>query len=241
MKFLSTKILPESSFFSQFDLITISSLPNLLICRNVYSLEHFERRLFDVYNICFPDSLNRAVNKRRAEFLAGRCAASSVLSHLGYKNTRVPVGKHRSPIWPNEIIGSITHTNTSALCAVANTKDRVFLGIDLENWLTDETIRATKRLIIQEREERLLKNSAMNFNEAMTLVFSAKESLFKALYPRVRDYFDFLAVEIVGISVEQRHFELRLCQNLSSDLTIGRCFKGHFKLEAGAILTLITD
>jgi len=241
MKVLSAKMLPESSFFSQSSLITINSLPDLSTCRNVFSLKHFDRRLFNVYNISFPDSLTGAVNKRQAEFLAGRCAASSVLSHLGYKNTFVPIGKHRSPIWPNGIIGSITHTNTTALCSVANAKDRMFLGIDLENWLSDKTIQETKRLIVTQKEERLLRNSGMSFNHAMTLVFSAKESLFKALYPNVGDYFDFLAAEIVGISVEQRRFELRLCKKLSSVLPMGHYFKGHFRLDTDAILTLIAD
>ncbi|WP_457934203.1 4'-phosphopantetheinyl transferase superfamily protein [Pseudoalteromonas sp. SCSIO 43210] len=57
-------------------------------------------------------------------------------------------------------------------------------------------------------------------NIALTLVFSAKESLFKAIYPRVNFYFD--VVEMISICTET--FRLRLKVKLTDELEEGSLF-----------------
>lgn len=68
----------------------------------------------------------------------------------------------------------------------------MYLGIDLEKKLSKECVIEIKSSIISLDEENLILKSKLSFEDAFTLIFSAKESLFKALYPSVRAYFDFL-------------------------------------------------
>ncbi|SUI55146.1 Uncharacterised protein [Serratia marcescens] len=53
------------------------------------------------------------------------------------------------------------------------------------------------------------------FNELLTLTFSAKESLFKALYPQVRCYFDFLDARMVAVDTQRQTFVLALLKTLT--------------------------
>ena len=54
-------------------------------------------------------AIERAVDKRRAEFTRGRACAREALSELGVPPQPIPVGTHRQPVWPLGVVGSITH------------------------------------------------------------------------------------------------------------------------------------
>ena len=81
----------------------------------------------------------------------------------------------------------------------------------------------------------------MSSNVAFTLIFSAKESLFKALYPHVGDYFDFSAAEVVEINGNVGHFTIKLAQQLTSALKEGMTFKGYFDINADDVTTYIVE
>ncbi|WDE13823.1 4'-phosphopantetheinyl transferase family protein [Thalassomonas haliotis] len=224
--------------------ITPSSFP-ALHCDDIilvgvdYRLTDYQQRLFSELAIPFPASLSQAVNKRQGEYLAGRYAAILALAELGINTRNIPTGEHRSPVWPEGVLASITHTSTAAFC-VAASKQRVnYLGIDHENWLKADNVAEIKNSIINEKEEVLLKQSQMSFEQAFTLVFSAKESLFKALYPSVGYYFDFSAAEIIDLNTGNNSFCLRLTETLTPALTVGANFNGQFIFDASAVQTLI--
>ena len=90
----------------------------------------------------------------------------------------------REPLWPDGISGSITHSGTEAMAVVAPYP--ALIGIDSEAILAENEAREIKDGIIDVREERVLSHSGYPFALALTLVFSAKESLFKALFRRCR-------------------------------------------------------
>lgn len=81
--------------------------------------------------------------------------------------------------------------------------------------------------------------SPIGLEKAFTLTFSVKESLFKALFPVVGYYFDFTAAEIIDISLKQRTFDLVLRKALTSKLTSGTLYKGHFKFDSHSVLTVL--
>jgi enterobactin synthetase component D len=228
-------------FFEKKSFITLDDLNHLVLFRCDFNQAYYHPNLFNHANIVFSSTLENSVKKRQAEFFAGRYAAKSALSAFNILNADIPVGPHQSPVWPNGILGSITHTSTSALCAVALMNDVSYLGIDLENWLPLNTVQEIQSSIIQTREETLLRESALEFNKAFTLAFSAKESLFKALYPKLGFYFDFTAAEMTYISISDRTFELTLLQNLSPQLLTGSRFKGHFNVDEKSVLTVIVE
>lgn len=144
-----------------------------------------------------------AVLKRRAEFLAGRLAARQALSHLGIDCRDGPARREDGcPSWPEPAVGSITHGARRALCAVAHRREYRSLGIDVERLLDSSTRPELCRRIRRDDECSLLE-SALPLPEPsqVSLLFSAKESLFKCLYPLVGRYMDFHAARLVELEV----------------------------------------
>ena len=62
-------------------------------------------------------------------FLAGRITAMFALEKIGIKNTSVPIGNNRMPIFPEGCVGSITHTCERAFVAVSK-KEKYFVNRD---------------------------------------------------------------------------------------------------------------
>jgi 4'-phosphopantetheinyl transferase EntD len=121
----------------------------------------------------------RAVSRRRREFQAGRACARAALGALGLPPRPIPVGPDRAPIWPHGFVGSITHTSGLCAAAVARGEDFLGLGIDAE-----QRGRVSGELVAEvctEEERSWL--AAGGDADAPTLVFSAKEALYKALHP----------------------------------------------------------
>ena len=230
-----------ASFISQSSFPSVIQDKSIVLVGSDYIQANYRQDIFITLGIPFPANLDKAVIKRRAEYLAGRIVAIEALNKLGVNVCNIPTGQHRSPVWPQGIIASITHTNSAAFCAAARQQDIKYLGLDHENWLTLAAVRDIKSSIISDGEEQLLKQSAMVFERAFTLVFSAKESLFKALYPEVKAYFDFSAAQIVKLDTAAKTFTLTLTETLTPALTAGAKFQGSFSFDDQAILTLISQ
>ncbi len=139
--------------------------------------------------IPLPPELARAVEKRRADYTAGRYCATRALAALGLPGgTRVGRGADGAPLWPEGIVGSITHTAGFAWAAAARATDVTAVGIDSEQVMSPELRCEVEGEILGPAESALRAGSAaarqaLNHEEYVTLVFSAKESLLKCLYP----------------------------------------------------------
>lgn len=135
-------------------------------------------------------SLHKAVVKRQAEFVAGRKLAQQALKQIGQGYDRpIAIGTHREPIWPAGITGSIAHCDGWAVCTVLKA-EHLSLGIDIEHRLEYQTASEVQAMIGTAQEWALLAQQ-FDLASAVTLLFSAKESLFKALFPQVQIYLDF--------------------------------------------------
>ncbi|MHB9344730.1 enterobactin synthase subunit EntD [Enterobacter vonholyi] len=133
--------------------------------------------------------LANAGRKRKAEHLAGRTAAAHALSAI---NERVipGIGPSGEPLWPEGVSGSITHSGTQAMAVVVSHPDAL-VGIDCEAILPDREAREIQDGIIDAQEAMCLTHSGYPFALALTLTFSAKESLFKAFFPQVKTFMGF--------------------------------------------------
>lgn len=74
---------------------------------------------------------------RLREFASGRAYAKQALAMLGVDNVELPVGPDRLPVWPDGLLGSITHARIDGhrsyvAAAVAKVRSVAALGIDLE-------------------------------------------------------------------------------------------------------------
>jgi enterobactin synthetase component D len=195
--------------------------------------------------IALPASLVRAVPKRQAEFVAGRWCARLAMQQLGLEPVEVAIGKDRAPVWPPLGCGSITHAGPThdqsaiACCALAFASDYRGIGVDIENLLVETTVAETQSLIIDAQERALLLAQDASWPWLMTLVFSAKESLFKALYPSVGRYFDFLDARLVELDLPAQRIGFALKVPLAPQLPAGFRIDGQFVTRGQRLLTLI--
>lgn len=207
-----------------------------------FNQQAYSNDLFDVLNVSRPDSIIASVEKRQSEFLAGRYAAQLALIKLGIVQFDVNIGPQRNPIWPTEIMGSISHTTDRAICTVMRGGDTDYLGIDIENWLSDELAQEIKNSIISSEEEALLLALSLPFAQALTIAFSAKESLYKALYPKVNQFFGFESAKILKIDASSKTFSLALSTDLPGKMyRQGQVFTGSLIINSKSVQTVITS
>jgi len=138
--------------------------------------------------VWLPPEFSRAVAKRRADYIAGRYCGARALALLGLPgNVRIARDENGSPRWPDGIVGSITHTYGFAWAAVARATDVPSIGIDSERIMSADTRAKIERDILGKHEAGLRARGdvaqAFSPEEYVTLVFSAKESLLKCIYP----------------------------------------------------------
>ncbi|CRM41081.1 phosphopantetheinyltransferase component of enterobactin synthase multienzyme complex [Pseudomonas sp. 24 E 1] len=186
-----------------------------------------------------PASIQRSVAKRQAEFLAGRLCARAALQQLDHLDCVPAIGEDRAPVWPAHISGSITHSTGHAAAIVAHTAQWRGLGMDLENVLTLERAERLAGEILTADEMRCM--AALPREQIallVTLTFSAKESLFKALYPIVQKRFYFEHAELLEWS-ESGQLRLRLLTDLSSEWCHGKELVGQFAVSDGQLLSLV--
>ncbi|MBV1787460.1 4'-phosphopantetheinyl transferase superfamily protein [Marinobacterium sp. D7] len=216
------------------------SLPQGLLGALLYSTSFDPTRLADEtfahYDVELPASIQRAVVKRRAEFLAGRLCARAAISHLIGRDETPSLGENRAPVWPSGICGSITHSGRFAAAIVSRSVEWRGLGLDIESLLGEEQSIRLAAEILTPRERRRLALRDVAFG--VTLTFSLKESLFKALYPLTGKYFYFEHAEMLEWSADG-HARLRLLTDLSSEWCSGHELDGLFDLQDGHILSLV--
>lgn len=186
-----------------------------------------------------PASIQRSVAKRQAEFLAGRLCARAALLQLDGTCATPGMGEDRAPIWPAHISGAITHSNGRAGALVALKSEWQGLGIDLEKLLTTERAqRLAKEILTPDELLRMASVPAEQIALLITLTFSVKESLFKALYPLVQKRFYFEHAEVLSWTPEGL-VRLRLLTDLSPEWQQGRELDAQFCLFEGQLLTVV--
>ncbi|MGH8383722.1 4'-phosphopantetheinyl transferase family protein [Pseudomonas sp.] len=182
-------------------------------------------------------NLQRSVAKRQAEYLAGRVCARAALQRLDGREYIPGTHEDRSPIWPTGISGSITHGKGWAAAVVARSSDCQGLGLDQESLLSDERAERLAREILTEAE--LHRMDASQTGLTVTLSFSLKESLFKALYPLVQQRFYFEHAEVLEWSSDGQA-RLRLLTDLSAQWHKGKELEGQFSVQDDQVLSLVS-
>ncbi len=216
---------------SQFDIF-----PDIHVYRVDFNAATFQPE--DLVWLPHHHRLSHAVNKRKAEHLAGRIAANQALKFHGIKDYIPGIGLHREPCWPPGFTGSITHSGNVALATVVtdNPLQRTGIGIDYADIIAPHVAEEIYGGIIDCAEKELISASPFSFNYALTLVFSAKESLFKALFRHVGRYFDFSAASLNEI--DDQHLSLTLNHSLGP-YQKGDTFVAIWKGDAAQLITLI--
>lgn len=183
-----------------------------------YDLDQYHDNHFAHYGLTRPGFLDRAVPKRRAEFLAGRVLAGCALALFGVKNGAVGRGAQGNPLWPLGFRGSISHSHGTV--GVWLGRAQIDLGLDIEAYADPRATRAIRQSVLTKGDLAVL--GAEPDSATCTAVFSAKEALFKALFPRVGRVFGFDHAEVITQHAEG--LTLRLTKPLPPDLVVGQTF-----------------
>ncbi|MES2662630.1 MAG: 4'-phosphopantetheinyl transferase superfamily protein [Pseudomonadota bacterium] len=188
---------------------------------HIFCLEASEKMWQQTLSPQLENFIVKAVPQRQAEFRAGRNAAAELLQKLN-KSTEVLMGLKREPIWPDGVIGSITHCRPQdhiiGKCCVAivlndNALHIKSLGIDLElakplaENLIDKILTPFEQShlkIIQAQERNIV------LGLLCMIIFSMKEAIYKTLFPLLNEYIDFLDLSI----------ELEIDENLHNTLLV---------------------
>jgi 4'-phosphopantetheinyl transferase EntD len=148
----------------------------------------------------FPEeeaAVANAVEKRRREFVTARACAREALARLGLPERAVGTGARGEPIWPAGIVGSITHCAGYRACAVAPASELLTIGVDAEaddplppGLIDDIALPEERRWIERAAAER----PGVNWDR---LLFSIKESIYKAWFPLARSWLGFEDASVV--------------------------------------------
>ncbi len=172
------------------------------------------------------EEVSGAVPKRQNEFAAGRAAARAALAGIGMVPVAIARRTDRAPAWPPGVAGSITHSRSVAL-AVAM-RGGPSPGIDVE---PDEDLPANVLGTILSDAER----AATGNLRLARVVFSAKESFFKAQHPRTGRMIGFDAAQV---ALDDGRFALTVTESLPG-LPAGTRLAGHWAMTGGHILTAL--
>jgi 4'-phosphopantetheinyl transferase EntD len=144
--------------------------------------------------VLFPDeeaSIANAVDKRRREFATARGCARAALARLGIPPAPIVPGLRGAPQWPPGVVGSITHCAGYRASAVARDADIVAIGLDAEpnDKLPDGVLAVVS--CDGERAGLAARAAAVPGVFWDRMLFSAKESVYKAWFPLTHRWLNF--------------------------------------------------
>lgn len=129
----------------------------------------------------------RAVRHRRDEFSTGRLLARRALTAIGQPAAAIPADGARRPVWPAGVVGSISHSSGLCAAAVARRDGMRALGLDIERI---GAVPAEIMDTISHAGEIAAHRDRFGDDLLRTLLFSAREAIYKAYNPLTGSYLD---------------------------------------------------
>jgi len=119
--------------------------------------------------------------QRKLDFMRGRYCAHKSLSKIGQLSA---VGKNAdgSPIWPDKITGSISHSSILSGAIVAKKEDYSSIGLDIE--VIGRIQKSLWPMLFKESEINYISKLPLSEQSIWsTVIFSLKEAYFKMVHP----------------------------------------------------------
>ncbi|KOU08663.1 phosphopantetheinyl transferase [Streptomyces sp. NRRL F-2295] len=199
----------------------------------------------------FPEEealMARSVAKRRNDFATARACARRAMAGLGLPPVAVLHGHRGKPLWPEGIVGSLTHCHGYRAAALAREQDVLSLGIDAEPHAP--LPEGVRELVTLPAERERIGPQAEEGSGALhwdRVLFSAKESVFKTWYPVTGVELDFVEADLTmhqesdpgggGTPGAARGtFTARL---LLTDPALPTTLRGRWRIEDGVIATAV--
>ncbi|MFZ7090928.1 4'-phosphopantetheinyl transferase family protein [Primorskyibacter sp. 2E233] len=138
----------------------------------------------------FPDeaqAIARAIPKRQADFTGGRKAARAALAEMSLDPVPIPVAPTRAPVFPDGVVGSISHDCGLCIALVGYSDLWQSVGIDIA---PDLPLEADLIAEICRPEERTGVDPK-NLPRHARRLFSVKEAVYKAQFMQTGVIFGF--------------------------------------------------
>jgi 4'-phosphopantetheinyl transferase EntD len=189
----------------------------------------------------FPEErahLTRAAEQRRCEFGTARVLARTVLSGMGVAAQSLVPNPDRSPRWPADVVGSITHSHGYCAVAAAHADVVAGIGLDLERAVA---LRDGMELKIATEQERQWLGDCDTQRRPWlaALLFSAKEAFYKCQHPLTRTWLDFQDVEL-SIDLRTESFCISRFSDAVPDPTRLRRVRGAWRHVPDFIVTMVS-
>jgi 4'-phosphopantetheinyl transferase EntD len=161
----------------------------------------------------FPEEValvSRAAVKRRCEFLDARRCAHQAMRRLGVPPVPLLIGNRGEPLWPADLVGSITHCEGYRAAVAAFRTDVRSVGIDAEPNLplprgVLSNVSSAAERTWTDRMSRRGQGTCWD-----RLLFCMKESVYKAWYPLTGRWLGFSEAEIEPVDEETGFFRARI-------------------------------
>ncbi len=182
--------------------------------------------------------LRQAIAKRIGEFAAGRLCAREALAQLGIAGFPLLVGSDRRPQWPENVVGSITHTQGFG-GAVAAPRERIrAIGVDAE------VVGRVKpalwpKICVPQEIDWLGRLPAPEQEQLGALVFSAKEAFYKCQYGLTESWVGFHDVMLDPAACDWRggRFAVLPLKPLQLEQLLPAPWNGSYRFEDGLVVS----
>jgi 4'-phosphopantetheinyl transferase EntD len=184
-------------------------------------------------------SIAQAVDKRRYEFSTARVCARRALAELGLPAVPILPGAGGAPRWPDGVVGSMTHCHGYRAAAVAYATDLRTIGIDAEphDALPEGVLDAVALPQEQERLASLRASSPGTHWDR--LLFSAKESTYKAWFPLAARWLGFEDADMTFDPLGNSFTVRLLVPGPEVDGVELTAVTGHWVVRDGLVITAI--
>jgi len=182
----------------------------------------------------------RCAEKRIQDFAAGRACAHRALRELGIHDFSLLAGQHREPLWPEGIIGSITHTSGYGAAVVARQRDLQSIGLDCEMIdSVDEEL--WSRICTPTEIERLERLPPAEQGRQAALIFAAKEAFYKCQFPLTRAWVGFEEVVIEPLDWPADTGAVRIIpqKTLPLGAAVVACLVSRFQFRGPWVITAV--
>jgi 4'-phosphopantetheinyl transferase EntD len=155
------------------------------------------------------------------------------MAEMGIPEVGIGRGPGGEPVWPSGIVGSISHSGDLAIALVGRRQDYVGLGIDVEQLARGPSLRAARLVCRPIEMDWVLAGSG---TERLGMLFSAKEAVFKAVYPINQVWLGFADAELTWLPDHGR-FEARLLKAVGAALQAGVVLEVPCSISGGWVVS----
>jgi enterobactin synthetase component D / holo-[acyl-carrier protein] synthase len=186
------------------------------------------------------DLVAKAVEKRRREFAWGRhCARGALRAHGSNRaDAAIGRGERGEPRWPDGVVGSITHCAGYSAAVVASPSTTTAIGIDAEP-VGLLPRRVWEMISTPHDREALVAAVGRRPGTYEIVLFSAKESTYKAWYPTTGEWLGFQDAE-VSIDPVAGTFQVSLLVTAPEPVApVWRSAQGRFAITPSHVLSTL--